>query len=416
MSAAVLSVVGVQAQAGNAAPAPPPPLPDEGTTFNAWVADQVTYDDNIYRITSTSAVATNISPDAKRADEFNTISVGGQGQLAAGRQLFQLSARVDNEQFLHNGRLDNTSYNVNGVWNWAIGSPLSGNLGIDAGRGLASFSEIRYNGKDMVRSNNFYWMGRYQIGPHWAALADYSYITADHSVYQLDYNNFRGKLGSVGVEYATEVDDTFSLKYHYYQGRYPDNQAINGFFFNSDYNEQFPQFWVKYGITDKTVLNGNVGHLKRQYVTSATGEYTGIIWRVWVEWHATDKLEFTARSWHEVHAYTVSAADYFISTGGSVAPFWQATEKFSVSLLLSYEKQNYISNSVSADQFDVFGGRTDKINAQQLNFAYLPRDRLAVNFFVRHEKRKSSLQVQKGIFPFTYGDDLANVSVTYKFF
>ena len=405
--------------APQAAIAPPEPTADQGTTFDAWVGDQQTYDDNLYRLPSTSPAPTTLAPGATRADTFNTISLGGQGQVTAGRQLFKLEARTDYNRFINNVDLSNTSYDVAADWDWNIGSAFSGVAGAELSRALASFSEIRFFGKDLVKSNSYFVNGRYQLGPHWALIGNFNRSTFDHSAETLSYNNFRANLIMGGVEYATEVDDTVSFRYTYYEGRYPDNFAlgavdgVGGTFVDSDYIEHFPQMFIKYGITDKVLFNGNIGHLKRQYQTVDTGSYTGVIWRVRFDYQATEKVSVAARSWHEVHAYNVSAADYFVSTGGSVAPNWALTSKINLSTIFSYEKQHYIQNSVSDV---IFGQRDDRIAAQQLNVQYTPRDRWIFNFFARHEKRNSSLATSPGIYPFTYGDDLVNASFTYKFF
>jgi hypothetical protein len=384
---------------------PPPPLGDTDI-FNAYVADHETYDSNLYRLpANVGPISTVVSPNATREDYANTITLGGDGQWVLGRQVFVANLHIDENRFAHNDALNNTAGTATGLWNWRVGPYFSGQVGAEYNRGLASFAELRYLGRDVVDTENYFGNVRYQLGPRWALTGDLRTMDTTHSAQAVAFNDFRDRLVSGGIEYATGVDDTFSLEFHHYVGRYPNNFLLNGATFVSDYHEDFPQFWVKYALTDKTQFNANVGHLKRIYDDAVGGTYSGIIWRASLDWQATEKIGFLVKSWHEIHAYSVSESDYFVSQGGSLAPLWNATEKISLSLVASYEDQKYITNSISTI---VLGSRHDKFIAEQLNLYYTPRDKWSVNLFVRHEQRTSNQ-------PIGYGDQVAAVSLTYKF-
>ena len=398
----------------DAAIAPIPPTPDEGTTFDFFAGDQYTYDDNLYRIPANfGPVASVIAPNATRADRINTVSLGGTGQWVVGRQVVDLTLRADNSQFAHNTDLNYTGGDALLNWNWELGPYFSGQAGAEYNRSLASFSETRYLGRDLVGNSDYYASAKYQLGPRWAVFGGVRDSDIQHGAAAAEFNNFRTKSGNVGVEYATGISDTFGLEYRYTDGSYPPDYTFDNVPFNRNFKEDTYRGTVHYVISDKTSVDAYAGYIKHTLPSdnilpnSVFGNFSGDIWRVTVNWLPTEKTQLAVAGWHELHAYLANASNYFLSKGGSIAPTWRPTEKVTVALVLSQEDQDYVAINT------VLGlaqpARFDKVTAEQVNVYYIPRERWAVNLFFRNEHRDSNEP------EFSYADRLAQVSVTYKF-
>jgi len=386
---------------------PSPPAPEEGNTFNLFVADQFAYDDNLFRVApNITDVTTTFAPNASKDDYINSTTAGANGQWFLGRQAVDLNLHVDENRFARNKDLNNTSGDGKLVWDWRLGGYFSGQAGATYDRSLASFSETRYLGRDMVADASYFGSARYQVGPRWAVVGGVRDSDTKHGAVPAQFDNFHSKTGNAGIEYATDVNDTFLLEYTYFDGRFPNNIIVGGAPFASDYHENLVRFTVNYAPSEKTSFNAKIAHLTRDYNEVAFGKFSGILWRVSMDWRPTDKTELVAQTWHEIHAYSVSAADYFLSKGGSLGPVWNPREKLALSVVVSLEDQSYITSSTSAL---TLGSRDDKLTGEQLNIAYKPRSAWLLNFFVRNEQRRSN-QSQ-----FRYNDKLANVSVSYKF-
>jgi hypothetical protein len=406
-----VAVIGMIGHA-RAAISPPVLTPEDGTTFDLFVADQYTYDDNLYRIPENfGPVASLVAPNATRDDRINTASFGGVGQWIVGRQAFDLDLRADDNRFAHNTELNNTSGEASLLWNWRVGSYFSGQAGADYDRQLASFAETRYLGRDLVDSTDYFGNARFQVGPRWAITGAIHDTDTTHGAPAAQYNDFRTKFGNVGVEYATGVQDTIGLEYQYTDGTFPQDYIFDGAPFNRDLKEDTTRFWVKYALTDKTQLNAYAGYLKHSLPAEPIGSFSGDIWRVTVSWEPTEKTQLVVAGWHELHAYLVNQTNYFVSKGGSISPVWLPTDKITVSIVGSREDQGYINGGSSIDTTNVLllGARDDKVTAEQLNVSYSPRTRWTLNFFFRNERRDSNQP------NFSYSDRLANVSVTYRF-
>lgn len=386
----------------------PPPGFSAGAinTLQLYLSDQVTYDDNLFRVPpGTVGVPGAVFANAHQSDVANSATIGGQGKWAIGRQEIDLDVRADENRFKDNANLDFVSANAVAAWNWRVGEYFSGQVESIYDRSLASFSETRYNGKDVVTSLEQLGSARYQVGPHWAAYGQIRGSYLEHSATAVQHDNFHNKAGIAGVQYATNVNDTVGFEYQRVNIKF--NNGVVGGQQAFDYNEDTGKFLVKYALTDKTSIDAYAGYLRRSYLGVSVSSFSGAIWRATFALQATDKTSLSVAAYHELHAYLDAESNYFVAKGVAVTPAWTATEKLSFSLAAFYENEDYIASN--SGLIALGGGRTAKVNAQQATIRYTPRDAWIVDVFFRHQKRQSNQANFANI------DNLASVSLTFRF-
>lgn len=405
------------------APAPPGFVTGAADTFQFYVADQVTYDDNLFRVPpGTAGVPGAVYPNSSQSDAVNVTTLGGEGTWDIGKQQVDVDLRADENRFKRNDDLDYVSANAVGTWNWRVGEQFSGQVQTFYDRTLASFSETRFSGKDIIHSLEELGYGRYQIGPHWALYGQVRGSYLDHSAVSQQYDDFHNKAGFVGAEYAFNTNDTIAFEYSYLHVTFAEGPPP---IIADNYDEDVEKVVFKYSLSDKTSVNGYAGFLRRTYPSfTDLDPYQGGIGRVYFNWATTDKTTIQLGAYRELHAYVDAESNYFVAKGVILSPVWTATEKLTVTLLGNYEKDNYIGNSnavVSTGPADpvvvveptevvvATGAREDKINSEQLNIQYVPRPQWIVNAFFRHSKRQSNQYL------FSFDDNLVNASVTYRF-
>jgi exopolysaccharide biosynthesis operon protein EpsL len=374
-----------------------------------YVGDQETYDSNLYRLPSSiTNIATLVAPNAKRQDYINTAFVGFDGQWTPAQQEILLSLRANDNWFAHNDVLNNYSGNANFLWNWRVGSVLSGEAGADYTRSLANFAETLFLGRDLVNSSDFFGTARYQIGPRWAVYGGVRQADSSHTAVAAKYNDYQSSSGNAGIEYATSAQDTIGFEYQYSDGRFHHGVfLLNNSPFDRDFNQNTISMLLKYVLTDKTTINATGSYVKRSYTNESVGAFTGDTWNVSLQWQATGKTQIVFSVYRQLQAYLGSQSDYFVATGGSIAPVWAASEKLTFKLTASYANQNYISTSPSV--LILGAARHDKISAEQATIVYTPIRALAFNFSYTNQKRDSN-QPQFG-----FGDQLATAIATFKF-
>ena len=380
---------------------------DAGKIFDVYAAVQESFDSNLYRVpTSVTDVSGTVGPNASREDHINTLTAGFDGQWAPGRQIVVLNLRADDNHYASNTDLNHFSGSAKAIWNWAFTSALSGQVGENYTRSIASFVNTTVYTLNLVDQWEYFGGARYQVGPRWAIFGGAIQTDTRLSAVTSRQNDNNRKSVEVGTEFATGIQDSVGLEYRFTDTIFPNVFLPNGVAISSNYNEDRARLFLKYAISDKMLIDASAGYLKRNYANHGIGNFSGDIWRASLQWQPREKTQILAVAWRELHAYLTAESDYYVSNGVSVSPVWNASEKFNLSVLFSSEKQDYLG---SAPGVTVAGARHDKVFAEQANVGYTPVRHFTVNFSIRREQRSSN-QGQ-----FEYSDTLATIGVTGKF-
>jgi exopolysaccharide biosynthesis operon protein EpsL len=388
-----------------------PDLPsNESDWLRPFLGYQYTYDDNLFRIPSASnfpGVGSLLIPGASPEDHINTYFAGLDGHWIVGRQSVDYDLEVDDNRFLRNDYLNNTSGTAKATWNWSFASVFSGTLGADYTRGLAGFADTFFYESDEVVRTEYFGSGRWQVGPRWAVYGSVSDADTTNTAAALHYNNFDTQSGKVGVEFATSLQNTLGVQYSFTHGHYPDPVAtLNAVPYDPDYDENSAEFVAKLVFSDKTQLSGDAGYLRRNYPNATVGAFSGEIWHAKFLWEATDKTNLLVTAGRDLAAYLYAQSDYFIQDGISVTPTWKETDKLTWSALLSWYRQSYIGSSPSVL---ILGSRRDNISAEQVSVTYTPFRYLLLDLMYHHELRSSN-QALLG-----YNDDIVQAGVKFRF-
>jgi hypothetical protein len=377
---------------------------DSPSNIDFYVADQFTYDDNLYRLPSYTDVTTVAGPLATRADSFNSISLGGDGRWFSNNQVVGLNFRADDNRFTHNDSLNNISGNGNLEWDWRLETNWSGQAGVSYYRGLANFANTGYYARDVVQREDYFGTIRYQVGPHWVVYGGVIGADTGQTAVAEQLYDYHSNAGNAGIEFATSSDNTIALDYRYTDATFPQDFVVNGAAFNSDFREDTARILVKYVFSAATELDASGGYLKRDYPVSKFATFSGDIWQVALKWAPTDNLLWIVRGWRQLTAYVEAQSDYFVSNGGSIASVWAPLDTLAVSLAVSRENHNYISSSPSAV---TLASRFDRLTEGQARLVYSPTAYLTFKLAYSYDKRESN-QAQ-----FQYNDGVATASVIY---
>jgi len=379
-----------------------------GNSYDVYVADQLTYDDNLYRLPSsiTDIAALTGRSDSAREDHINSLSLGVDGLWLLGTQAVNVNLRADDNRYVRNDALNNISAKDSAVWDWRLWERLSGQVGVDYYSAIASFANTTFYARDLVDKMQYFSNARYQFGPRWSIFGGVLDADTSHSALAAQLNDYHSKSGDVGIECVSASDNKLVWEYRYTDGLYPHESVFNGAPFNPDYNEDTARLLLKYAFTDETIIEAAAGYLKRFYPYARIGAFSGDIWRVSLQWQPKETLQFVLAGWHELTAYLDSESNYFVSKGGSVSPTWLISDTLTLSLAISSANQDYIGSSASEL---TFVSRRDRVAAEQAHLTYAPAEALTFDITYRHEQRHSNLA------QFQYDDKLASAGITFKF-
>jgi hypothetical protein len=436
-SAPWIVVLGTLTAGATMAFPPDPDLPpNDSDWLRPFVGYQYSYDDNLFRLPSVSdypAAYKLLQPGASAEDHINTALAGLDGNWIVGRQSVDYDLEVDENRFERNSFLNNTSGTAKAVWNWSVGSTLTGTAGANYTRALGGFEDTFYYERNVVDRVDYFGSGRYQIGPRWGVYGSVDDAETRNSAGRVSFNNFDLQSGKVGTDFATSLQNTFGFEYRFSHGHYPDPDAslsvkgvnvegVNGIVmctpsltakttcnmrYDPDYDENSGAFVAKYVVSDKTQLSGDVGYLRRNYPNATVGAFSGEIWHANALWQPTDKTSVQVLAGRDLAAYLYSQSDYFVQDGITVTPTWKQTDKITWSAVLSWYRQNYISSSASS--VILVGARHDNLSMQQLSLTYTPYRFLLFNFIYHHEQRGSTVP------ELGYADDTVQVGAKFRF-
>jgi exopolysaccharide biosynthesis operon protein EpsL len=379
---------------------------DVDDSWDIYAGDQLTYDDNLYRLPSGPiSVGNLLSLGATPQDHINTTSAGADVHWVFGRQSIDLNAVADQNRFSRNDDLNNSAGNGKAVWNWRVGGYFSGTAAIDYSSSLAGFGYTGFLGRDLIDKTDYVGTAHYQIGPRWSVFGGVTESDITHSANPEQVFDYHVKSGDAGIEYATAVNNTIGLQYQYSNARYPRGVLFNGMPFAQGYDDESTQLLVKYALSEKTLISANGGYLKRTYPDASIGSFSGDVWKATVQWQPKDKTLVLLTAYRQLQAYLEAQSNYFVDTGGSLAPVWAPTEKLHLSFTLSWDDEIFIPSSLNALDLAL---RHDKVSSQTASVVYNPIRAFSFNLSYRHERRESNDPF------FQYIDKTAAVGFTIK--
>jgi len=343
------------------------------------------YDDNLYRLPETN------DPRALREDYIHRVSAGLDGNWQWSRQKVLLNLLAADNVYQRNDRLDNTSGHGRVAWEWRAGNAWSGALGADFNRMLASFSNTRFIGKDMLDTAATSASLGFRLGPSWSLKAAGRRASTEHSASERRFDNFQTDSISVGLHFKTSSESEIALDVRRTEGHFDRALNLAGQLFDRDYEDESINLEVSQIYSPRTRLELNAGYLSREYGDVALadigkGSFAGPIGDLLLQWQASNKIALNLNGWRHLRAYLDAESDYFVSEGVGVAPTWGPSDKVSVALELGYETQDYLGASVDLPS----SARVDRVRSGKLQIGYRPLRKLHFDLTVGIEERESN--------------------------
>jgi hypothetical protein len=380
-----------------------------------YVGNNLAYDNNLYRLppnVTDLSVLPGIGPSPSREDYIDSITGGADAEwLTGARQSVDVNLSASYNHYFRNENLNNVSSSDRVAWNWGLGDALSGIVGVDYLRLPGGFTNTAVYSLAIVNRSDYFASLRYQVGPRWGLFGgllgtDYSVSSA-----QQTFNDSKSKSVAVGVDYTAETN-RIGFEYRYNDSRSPNSTFLNGVFFDPDYREDRARVLLRYALSEKTVLDASAGYLKREYPSTAIGNFSGDVWRVALQWQPTPKTQILFGIWQQLGADLTAQTDYYVDKGASITPEWIASEKLTFSASISRDNQDYVGSRPIGTIITtpVTQARRDTLTGATASMIYTPIRALTLTLSAAHLTRDSNIP------QFHFNDMQGNLSIVYKFF
>lgn len=371
------------------------------------LSDRYLYDDNLFKLPDGEAPLMDpvTGVTRNREDQINRASAGLRVRLDAARQVFHADVRIDDVRYQKNDDLDYTGGNADVFWDWQVASNWSGRLFAKYDRAQANLENYRFFEKDVVESASYGGEVRYGFGSRWRIFAGGAAQDTDHSADLRQTENFESTTGRGGIEYTTPAGSSLAAEYLVTNADFPEAEALAGA--ARGYEETIPTLRGRYVLSVKTLFTASLGYLDRDYDNPVATDYSGEIWNVGMVWEPRTKLSFEIEAWHKLRAYVDAESDYFVGDGVSITPTWKPTTAIELAAMFSYEKQDYVGNTLLLPPIDA--GREDTVQSAQLSLEWTPRDFISLGLAYRWNDRDSNRDFR------SYGQNQSSAQIRVMF-
>ena len=371
-----------------------------------FIAESVTYDDNVFRISSRAdPVATVGSPS--RGDTYTTTSPGFNFGIPYSRQRFVGGVKWNYTRYNRFTVLDFDGHEGRAVWQWQVGNDLSGQLGYTQTLALASLANSRAGilsgTPNALETERAFFNLTYELTPRWRLRGEASRLDQDNSLALLKVNDIIIENAGLAVFYVSPARNQIGLGVRTEEGRFPNRPDVAASPFLDAYRQHNVDVIADYTITGHSRVRARAGWVSRSNEQLTQRDFDEGTYNILYDWRPTGKLGINAVARREVSPLDDTYSSFVLLTGYSLSPTLQMTEKLSAALTLDYSSRDYLADPTLL--LVPSGTRTDWVRTAGLKVTYRPLRSVALEMTLLRETRSSTFPLGD------YEVNIANVAV-----
>jgi exopolysaccharide biosynthesis operon protein EpsL len=372
-----------------------------------FVAQTVTRDDNVFRISSGLDPAAALGSSSK-GDTYSTTSLGFNLDVPVSRQRFQGGVTWNKSRFDRFAILNWDGHQGRGIWLWQLGNDISGQLGYTEISTLASLanvqSGIQSSTPNVLTTQRTFFNAEYMLTPRWRLRGEASRLKLSNKALERQVNNSSTDSVDLTVSYITPVRNQIGLGLRVDDGRLPNPQLVAGDLFDNSYRQQNVAAVTEWTLTGSSHVSARVGSLRRSYAQLPQRDFEGSMFRAAYDWTPTGKLTLTAVAQKDISTIEQVNIGFVLIKSVALRPTLRLTDKVDIAGTLGYDHREYRSDPALA--LGVVPNRTDRVRSAAVTASYRPLRTVTLQMALLHETRSSTA---------AFGDYAANVvSVTAR--
>ncbi|HVL58708.1 MAG TPA: XrtB/PEP-CTERM-associated polysaccharide biosynthesis outer membrane protein EpsL [Burkholderiaceae bacterium] len=310
-------------------------------------------------------------------------------------QRIRLDARVEPTKFVEHSRFDYVGYNAGGTWDWQVGRPLFGQVGIRLRRMLAPFDAALTTQRNMEDRRNLRAAAGFRFTPSWAVLAGVEHESLDNSVAVRRGLDYQFLTAEAGVRYAPGTGTEIDFVYRRTDGDYPNRQVFDalGNLLPAAIDNQFKQdaFLARLQIrpNEDSRIQGTAGYVQRKFDNLPQRDFSGPTAGIDVDWAPTGALVIRTSLVRDIYTEELITANYVDVRTLAVRPLWRVTGRISLLGNAVFSQRTYKGDpgfvltgaQVRKDDFTALGVQVHyEFTRTILATAELRRDRRSSNY------------------------------------
>lgn len=326
--------------------------------------------------------------NGQKSDWSHGLRLGLDADIPVSRQTFVLRSNVTQNNFATYDRLDNTSYNVAGTWNWVAGSRWDGDVGVSHSESLGSFLDVRGSAKNLRKIDSYSASAMYRVYYDWKLRAALTYLELQNSEPRFRSGNRQDVTYELGSRYYSKGGDNFlGLNLRAVDGAFPNRQVFPGATVDNSYRQFTAEGVVDWRYSPSTFLEGALGWTNRLHDQVSARNFSGLTGRVVWNYGLTGVTSLNTTFFREVGAVETVTSNYILTQGVRVGPRWSFSDKLTLQANVGFSNRQFLG-----DPLVVVGApvRKDDVFTVSASALWAPVYRAQVNATLSYDARKSN--------------------------
>lgn len=304
--------------------------------------------DNLFRFSGDDE-ALSVLGSTNRSDTLTTFGVGGHLKVPVSRQKITLQGELRRTRYNRFDQLDNSNGELEGIWDWQIGSLLSGQLGYEYVRRISDFTELQQQVKDTEEQNRVYVSGTTRLHPRWSlTLGGGGFDTGFEQRPQLDR---RESNVFTELRYATRANTSVGINISRTDADLDISEDVDPgagtSLVSNDYDEESINVVGTWEVTGLSVLNVSLGTTKRDHDQVRERDFDGATGRLTYSRKVSGKTDVDISVFRATTTRN-EVASLVVTEGIRIRPTWRITPKITFSGTFSYEEGDFEGSAIDA--------------------------------------------------------------------
>lgn len=339
-----------------------------GDAIRPFVEVSYAHDNNLLRLPPSQLNGGN------GADSTKTLDTGILLDKSFGRQHISGNVKFSRTRFEKFTGLDNDAKDIQASWNWQIGNHLEGNVGSQYKQGLAPFSELRSNVRDVKTQKNSFLDAKLRLKPSWSLHAGVTRQSLSYDLPTQQIGNRIEDAQEVGLDYLPSSGSSVGGVFRRTRATYPVQQQLGALVVANSYRQNDVKLKVDWILSSKSRLQFLGGVVQREYDVFQSRNKTAPSVRVTGNWQPTSKINMVLSGYHEISPSDDLTINYSVVSGVSLSSSWDLLTKVRLDALLRRENRDF--NAASAFSASLPFNRVEKSRFGSLQLTWSPQQNL----------------------------------------
>ena len=339
-----------------------------------------------------------------QSDTITTGRLGLRWDQPWAQQHIHLEATKTFNRYDKFKNLDFDGFNYNGVWNWRLGTRLSGKLSGSRSEDLTPFDSTLSNQRNKRITENQALDVDAIVSGGWHLLLGTSKSNqrSEQNALLNRTPDFDAINGNIGVKYETRAGNTVGANWTKTDGEYINNSIAA---LNTSYIENLGELTLDWKLTGSSSINGRLGWLNRDNESPFRGDFSGPSGSVNYAWVSGGKLGVTIGAVYRTSPLQTLTADYVEQSTITVTPTWQLSQKSSAYIAAIYQN----SRDKGSNAIPTLVQRRDTDESVSVGLRWSATRTLSVDASVQYLQRNSNYRV------FEYDATVARMNAALAF-